>query len=83
MPVHGRGLEGWLSQRRKLLQYLRRTSFDSYAVLIARLGLKDNFAKQACVSTSGSLHAVGLSSLLTLVWPVQDRYSVLPKRQSH
>lgn len=30
-----------LAQRRKLLQYYRGADFDSYAVLISRLGLKD------------------------------------------
>ena len=35
-----------LHQRRKLLQYLRRTRFDSYAVLISRLGLKDSYGPQ-------------------------------------
>lgn len=35
-----------LARRRSLLQYLRRTRFDAYAMLIARLGLKDTYAKQ-------------------------------------
>ena len=35
-----------LSQRRSLLQYLRKNRFEAYSVLIARLGLKDSFAKQ-------------------------------------
>jgi hypothetical protein len=43
-----RGLEGMLSQRRKLLQYLRQSDFDAYTVLLVRLGLKDNYAKQVC-----------------------------------
>lgn len=38
-----RGLEAMLNQRRKLLQYLRRSRFDAYAVLISRLGLKDSY----------------------------------------
>lgn len=33
-----------LTQRRQLLQYLRRSKFDTYAALISRLGLKDNYA---------------------------------------
>lgn len=41
-----RGLEGMLSQRRKLLEYLRRTDFDTYAKMLSRLGLKDTYAKQ-------------------------------------
>lgn len=41
-----RGLEGMLNQRRKLLQYLRRSKFDKYAVLISRLGLKDSYGPQ-------------------------------------
>lgn len=40
-----RGLEAMLSQRRSLLQYLRRTDFDSYAIVLNRLGLKDNYKK--------------------------------------
>lgn len=45
-PVACRGLEAMLHQRRKLLQYLRRTSFDKYAVLISRIGLKDSYGPQ-------------------------------------
>lgn len=40
-----RGLEACLSQRRSLLQYLRRTDFTAYAHLISRLGLRDTYAK--------------------------------------
>lgn len=40
------GLRGMLSQRRKLLQYLRRTDFDAYAGMLSKLGLKDTYAKQ-------------------------------------
>lgn len=36
-----RGLQAMLTQRRCLLQYLRRTRFDAYAALISKLGLKD------------------------------------------
>ena len=36
-----RGLQAMLARRRSLLQYLRRTQFDTYAALIGRLGLKD------------------------------------------
>ena len=35
-----------LTQRRALLQYMRRHEFDTYAVTLSRLDLKDNFAKQ-------------------------------------
>ena len=35
-----------LTQRRALLQYMRRHDFDTYAVTLSRLDLKDNFAKQ-------------------------------------
>ena len=81
--MYGRGLEGWLSQRRKLLQYLRRTSFDSYAVLIARLGLKDSFAKQVCGLDGAALHAVGTSSLLTLgLCRIDTAYSPSDSRTS-
>lgn len=41
-----RGLEAALAQRRKLLTYLRTNDFDIYAVLLTRLGLKDNYEKQ-------------------------------------
>ena len=40
-----RGLEAALAQRRKLLSYLRRTSFPTYAQLISRLGLRDTYQK--------------------------------------
>ena len=35
-----------LNQRRKLLQYLRRSDFDAYTVSLVRLGLRDNYAKK-------------------------------------
>ena len=35
-----------LTRRRKLLQYLRRSDFDTYSALILRLGLRDRYAKQ-------------------------------------
>lgn len=35
-----------LNKRRSLLQYLRRTKFDAYAMLISRLKLKDTYAPQ-------------------------------------
>jgi len=41
-----RGLQGMLNKRRSLLQYLRRTNFDTYVALIGRLGLKDNYGRQ-------------------------------------
>eukprot|EP00884_Botryococcus_braunii_P008505 jgi/Botrbrau1/17656/Bobra.0166s0084.1 len=40
-----RGLERCLNQRRKLLQYMRRTEFNAYMQLLPRLGLKDVFVK--------------------------------------
>ena len=40
-----RGLQAMLNQRRTLLQYLRRKDFDSYAIVLSRLGLKDNYLK--------------------------------------
>lgn len=40
-----RGLDAMLNQRRSLLQYLRRKDFDSYAIVLNRLGLKDNYKK--------------------------------------
>ena len=41
-----RGLRAMLHGRRQLLQYLRRTQFDRYAMVISRLGLKDSFGPQ-------------------------------------
>ena len=41
-----RGLRAMLAKRRSLLQYLRRTSFDSYVALITKLGLKDTYGPQ-------------------------------------
>jgi small subunit ribosomal protein S15 len=35
------GLMGMLANRKKLLQYLRRTDGDRYGVIITKLGLKD------------------------------------------
>jgi hypothetical protein len=40
-----------LNQRRSLLQYLRRSKFDKYAVLISRLGLKDSYGPQDRLSS--------------------------------
>lgn len=40
-----RGLEAMLNQRKSLLQYLRRKDFDSYAIVLSRLGLRDNYMK--------------------------------------
>ncbi|BDA50215.1 probable 30S ribosomal protein S15 [Coccomyxa sp. Obi] len=40
------GLRGMLAQRRKLLQYLRRSNFDAYSKMLSSLGLKDTYAKQ-------------------------------------
>lgn len=36
-----------LAQRRKLLQYLRRSDFGAYAKMLSALGLKDRYMKQA------------------------------------
>lgn len=41
-----RGLQAMLNRRRSLLQYLRRKDFDKYAVIISKLGLRDNYAPQ-------------------------------------
>ena len=41
-----RGLMSMLNTRRQLLQYLRRTSFDRYAVVLGKLGLKDAIGKK-------------------------------------
>ena len=41
-----RGVVAMINRRRKLLQYLRRHDYDRYITLIAKLGLKDSFAKQ-------------------------------------
>lgn len=38
-----RGLQKLLSRRKALLKYLRRKDFDAYAMVISRLGLKDNY----------------------------------------
>ncbi|KAK2076583.1 hypothetical protein QBZ16_005343 [Prototheca wickerhamii] len=46
-----RGLQGMLNQRRALLQYLRGSNFDAYAMTISKLGLKDNYAKHDRFST--------------------------------
>ena len=90
-----RGLEGMLAERKSLLQYLRRTQFDTYSVLIARLGLKDSFAKQVCFAfavavhlktTAGLPHSCNSMTMLCSVGvqpmlSVQDRFSVRSKAQ--
>lgn len=48
-----RGLEAVITQRRALLQYLRRKDFTVYAQLISRLGLRDTYVKLVSV-LSGS-----------------------------
>lgn len=35
-----------LNQRKSLLRYLRHKNFDSYAMMISRLGLKDTYGRQ-------------------------------------
>ncbi|CAJ2656349.1 uncharacterized protein LOC123921497 [Trifolium pratense] len=41
--VHSRkGLIAMVQKRKKLLKYLRRTDWDSYCVVISKLGLRDN-----------------------------------------
>ena len=50
-PPACRGLDAMLNQRRTLLQYLRRSKFDMYAVLISRLGLKDSYGPQDRLSS--------------------------------
>ncbi|PIN18672.1 Mitochondrial/choloroplast ribosomal protein S15 [Handroanthus impetiginosus] len=37
-----RGLQAMVQRRKKLLKYLRRTDWDSYCVVISKLGLRDN-----------------------------------------
>ena len=49
-----RGLEGMLTKRRKVLQYLRSHNFEAYSIVISKLGLKDSFAKQVCPCICGS-----------------------------
>jgi hypothetical protein len=39
-----RGLQALVQQRRRSLQYLRRTDFTSYSVLLHKLGLKDAYS---------------------------------------
>ena len=41
-----------LNQRKSLLQYLRRKDFDSYAIVLSRLGLRDNYMKLVSFSQS-------------------------------
>ena len=53
-----RGLQAMLNQRRSLLEYLRRTDFDTYAIVLSRLGLKDNYMQ--LVRTQSHSHTVTL-----------------------
>ena len=57
-----------LSQRRSLLQYLRRKDFDSYAIVLNRLGLKDNYMKVVCTFKllAGQTVAVGFGKVASL-----------------
>ncbi len=68
-----RGLEAMLSRRRALLQYMRRHDFDMYAVTLARLNLKDNFAKQVRVVQPWPPRACALTRVplrfRAIVWP--------------
>ena len=52
-----------LTRRRALLQYMRRHDFDMYAVTLARLDLKDNFAKQVGVAQPHCPRACALNCL--------------------
>ncbi|MFY7698474.1 MAG: 30S ribosomal protein S15 [Legionella sp.] len=38
-----RGLQALVNKRRKLLKYLKRTSYDRYTALIQSLGLRDSY----------------------------------------
>ncbi|KAG9137402.1 hypothetical protein Leryth_027284 [Lithospermum erythrorhizon] len=37
-----KGLQAMVQQRKKLLKYLRRTDWDSYCLVLSKLGLRDN-----------------------------------------
>ncbi|KAK6150050.1 hypothetical protein DH2020_017575 [Rehmannia glutinosa] len=37
-----RGLQAMVQRRKKLLKYLRRTDWDSYSLVLSKLGLRDN-----------------------------------------
>ena len=60
-----------LAQRRKLLQYLRRSDFGAYAKMLSALGLKDRYMKQASQLHADSPSAAfqDLWSLQFLLWP--------------
>lgn len=49
---------GMLAQRRKLLQYLRRSDFDAYAKMLSSLGLKDTYKKLVCPASETFHHRV-------------------------
>ena len=69
LPARARsGLEAMLTQRRKLLQYLRRARFDAYAVLISRLGLKDAYGPQDRFSARYKVRAVRRADSMHLGW---------------
>ena len=53
-----RGLEAMLNQRKSLLQYLRRKDFDSYAIVLSRLGLRDNYMKLVRLSLDSCLYSM-------------------------
>ncbi|KAL6323227.1 hypothetical protein AAG906_029234 [Vitis piasezkii] len=37
-----KGLQAMVQRRKKLLKYLRRTDWDSYCLVLSKLGLRDN-----------------------------------------
>lgn len=37
-----KGLEAMVQRRKRLLKYLRRTDWDSYSLVLSKLGLRDN-----------------------------------------
>ncbi|KAJ4718573.1 30S ribosomal protein S15 [Melia azedarach] len=40
--LHKKGLQAMVQKRKRLLKYLRRTDWDSYCLVLSKLGLRDN-----------------------------------------
>ena len=55
-----------LAQRRKLLQYLRRSDFGAYSKMLSALGLKDRYMKQA-----SQMHADKVPAASQDLWSFQ------------
>ena len=76
-----RGLEAMLNRRKSLLQYLRRKDFDAYAIVLSRLGLRDNYmklvgARPSCFELAHSAYLMSGKVILKNFWLALLRHDV-------